>query len=90
MDTWMWGAIGAFRKDKTLLFEAADLEAAYLKWVEDVKATVPSDKLLVHTAADGYAPICAFLGIEVCPTEPYPHLNDGTQLAAVGMMVSPA
>jgi hypothetical protein len=83
MDEWMWGSIGVFRNSVTMDMEAADLDSAYQNWIDDVKKTVPSDKLLIHTAAEGYAPMCAFLEIENCPTEPYPHMNDGAILSFV-------
>jgi Sulfotransferase domain len=40
-----------------------------------VKATVPSDRLLVHEIADGWEPIAEFLEVEA-PDEPFPRLND--------------
>jgi hypothetical protein len=42
---------------------------------EEVKRTVPADRLLVWTPADGWEPLCAFLDVPV-PDEPFPHEND--------------
>jgi hypothetical protein len=42
---------------------------------ERVIATVPSERLLVWSARDGWEPLCAFLGIPV-PEAPFPRLND--------------
>jgi hypothetical protein len=39
-----------------------------------VKAAIPAERLLVHSAKDGWAPLCAFLGVPV-PAEPYPRTN---------------
>lgn len=39
-----------------------------------VKAAIPAERLLVHSAKDGWAPLCAFLGVPV-PDEPYPRTN---------------
>lgn len=39
-----------------------------------VKAEVPPDKLLVFEGADGWEPLCHFLGVPV-PAEPYPNTN---------------
>ncbi|MCC5884820.1 MAG: hypothetical protein JJT88_00125 [Gammaproteobacteria bacterium] len=39
-----------------------------------VKATIPAARLLVHQAADGWAPLCAFLGVPI-PDTPYPRSN---------------
>ena len=42
---------------------------------QEVRDHVPSDRLLVHEARDGWAPICAFLGKPIPPT-PYPRINE--------------
>ena len=39
-----------------------------------VKAEIPANRLLVHTAKDGWGPLCAFLGVPV-PATPYPRTN---------------
>ena len=44
------------------------------KHCAQVVAGVPSDRLLVFEAKDGWAPLCAFLGVHA-PDEPYPHVN---------------
>ena len=38
-------------------------EAFFNKWVEEVKETVPADKLLVFEAKQGWKPLCEFLGL---------------------------
>ena len=40
-----------------------------------MKARVPPDRLLVFRAADGWEPLCRFLGKPV-PATPYPRTND--------------
>lgn len=42
---------------------------------EDVKQSVPADKLLVYEIQQGWEPICEFLGVPV-PEGEFPHLND--------------
>ncbi len=42
---------------------------------EEVKAGVPSDRLLVWDVTEGWGPLCDFLGIET-PSDPMPHVND--------------
>lgn len=42
-----------------------------------VRTGIPADRLLVFGAADGWATLCAFLGVEV-PDTPFPHLNTRT------------
>jgi hypothetical protein len=48
--------------------------ACFEKHCAQVIEGVPSDRLLVFEAKDGWAPLCAFLGVEA-PDEPYPHVN---------------
>ena len=43
--------------------------------IEEVKRTVPAERLLVYSVKEGWEPLCAFLGVDV-PGEPFPHLND--------------
>jgi hypothetical protein len=42
---------------------------------EEVKRYVPAEKLLVYEVKEGWAPLCAFLGVSV-PDVPFPRLND--------------
>ena len=44
-----------------------------------VKSTVPSDRLLVFEAKDGWEPLCHFLDVPI-PDGDYPHLNDAAQI----------
>ena len=48
--------------------------------VENVRSALPSDRLLVFQASDGWGPLCEFLGVEAPADEPYPHLNDAETL----------
>ncbi len=48
--------------------------AAFEKRTEDVRATVPADKLLVFDVAQGWEPLCDFLEVPV-PDVPFPHRN---------------
>ena len=47
--------------------------------LKQVKAAVPQEKLLVHAAADGWEPLCAFLEVGV-PNIPYPRLNESAKI----------
>jgi hypothetical protein len=42
---------------------------------EEVKERIPAERLLVYEISEGWAPLCAFLGVEE-PDEPFPRLND--------------
>ncbi|HBG30933.1 hypothetical protein GXC69_07245 [Candidatus Macondimonas diazotrophica] len=49
--------------------------AEYHRHIAAVKAEVPADRLLLFNVADGWAPLCAFLGMPV-PEQPFPRVND--------------
>ena len=48
--------------------------ATYEAHVAEVRATVPANRFLVHNLGDGWAPLCAHLGVAV-PDQPYPRRN---------------
>jgi hypothetical protein len=47
----------------------------YNRHNEEVRRALPAERLLVFDVREGWAPLCAFLGVDV-PDEPFPHLND--------------
>jgi len=47
----------------------------------DVVATVPPERLLVFDVKEGWQPLCAFLGVPVPASEPFPHLNDAADFS---------
>lgn len=51
-------------------------KAIFNAWNEEVKRTVPPDRLLVFEVKDGWEPLCRFLGVPV-PSTPFPHANKG-------------
>jgi len=64
--------------------ELGDKEAAIAaaqRHNDEVKSTVPPDRLLVWRASDGWEPICDRLGIEV-PDVEFPHRNTRADFAA--------
>lgn len=48
--------------------------AAYRKRTEEVREALPAKRLLIFDVAEGWEPLCAFLGVSV-PDEPFPHHN---------------
>jgi len=48
---------------------------------EAVKAAIPSERLLIYEAGDGWAPLCEFLGVAV-PDVPYPSENSRAEFVA--------
>ncbi len=55
-------------RDKDTAIEAFNQRLA------EVKAEVPAERLLVFDVAEGWDPLCAFLGVDV-PDQPFPHHN---------------
>ena len=53
----------------------------YQDHVEEVKACVPADRLLVWQVSEGWGPLCQFLGVPV-PDEPFPRINDTAKIEA--------
>jgi hypothetical protein len=50
--------------------------ARFIRHIEEVKATVPEERLLVYSVTEGWEPLCRFLGHPV-PEIPFPHANAG-------------
>ncbi|MGZ3275578.1 MAG: sulfotransferase family protein [Caulobacteraceae bacterium] len=46
----------------------------YLRHDAEVRATVPSDRMLIYPVGSGWGPLCEFLGVPV-PEEPFPSEN---------------
>jgi hypothetical protein len=57
--------------------DRAHAMAVYEAHRQDVIATVPADRLLVHELGDGWEPLCRHLGVPV-PDQPYPSRNNAT------------
>lgn len=55
---------------------------AYERHNEEVVRTISPDRLLVFDLSEGWEPLCDFLGKPVPKNEPFPHLNEGQNLAA--------
>ena len=56
--------------------ENHDLDVAhYHQHIEEVKATVPAEQLLIFSADQGWKPLCDFLGVPIPKTD-FPNVND--------------
>lgn len=53
----------------------------FRRWNETVIAQAPPERLLVFEAKQGWAPLCAFLGVPV-PDIPYPRVNSTEEMQA--------
>jgi hypothetical protein len=56
-------------------FDTAQIAAAMEQYNDSVRQYVPADRLLVWSTADGWKPLCEFVGAPV-PPMPLPHTND--------------
>lgn len=56
--------------------------AAFERHCAEVVGAVPKDRLLVFDAKQGWAPLCAFLGVHA-PDEPFPHINTNDETAGL-------
>jgi hypothetical protein len=54
--------------------DKAKLIEVYQRHNEEVRRTIPQERLLVYEVADGWEPLCRFLDAEV-PNEPMPRAN---------------
>jgi hypothetical protein len=57
------------------LGDADHMLKTFRSHIDEVKATIPPERLLVFEPAQGWEPLCAFLGVPV-PGEPFPRVND--------------
>jgi len=61
--------------------EEAPLVERFHRHNAEVRAAVPADRLLVYEVAQGWPPLCEFLGVPV-PDTPFPWLNSTAEYAA--------
>lgn len=67
----MFGAIEAGR-EASIQF--------YKDWIQEVRQSVPADKLLVFSVKEGWEPLCEFLKVPVPKNQPFPRVNDTISL----------
>ncbi len=70
----MWARSGLLGASQDGLDQSA-LAAAFERYNEQVRQDVPPERLLVWSPADGWEPLCGFLGVPV-PPAPLPRAND--------------
>jgi hypothetical protein len=73
VDGMFWSGKGTFAQSGYARPE--QLIAEFERHHEEVKASVPPERLLVWEVTEGWEPLCEFLGLDV-PDEPFPHAND--------------
>jgi hypothetical protein len=79
----------SFHTDDYTALTAEDLQAAYERHNDAVRAAAPVDRFLEFDVVQGWEPLCAFLGVPV-PSEPFPNVNDREQFwATFGQLPAP-
>jgi hypothetical protein len=74
IDSLVWGATFGNRDSPEQMIET------FLRHNEEVKATIPPERLLVWEVSEGWEPLCEFLALPV-PDMPFPHMNDSKEFA---------
>jgi hypothetical protein len=59
----------------------AHLAAIYEQHLDEVRRTIPAERLLVYQAREGWEPLCKFLGVPV-PAVDYPKVNSTDEFNA--------
>ena len=81
MEEWDAFARGMAARFHPDVFDVDGTKRAYERWNEDVRSSVPPERLLELAPGDGWGPLCAALGMDV-PDEPYPHANTTAEFRA--------
>jgi hypothetical protein len=77
----MWSRSGLLDPSRDGLDQSA-LAAAFERYNDQVRQDVPQERLLVWSPADGWEPLCEFLGVPV-PAAPLPRTNDSSSFAGM-------
>lgn len=78
VDGLLWKDRGTFANAHETLEQLAERMVAFN---EEVKRTVPAERLVVWEPKDGWEPLCTALDVPV-PSEPVPHVNDSEEFVA--------
>jgi hypothetical protein len=72
----VWGLFGDGIDDREYMIDAFE------RHTEEVKHEIPADRLLIFNVAEGWVPLCKFLGI-TAPTTPFPRVNSRAEMVAM-------
>jgi hypothetical protein len=74
---------GGIISERTFGFDygKASVVGAFERHNAEVRSRIAPERLLVFEAAEGWEPLCAFLGVPV-PDEPFPRVNDREEFKA--------
>ena len=75
------------RSHRNTMPDRARAVARYHEHLQEIRDAVPPAQLLEYSVEQGWAPLCAFLGVPV-PAAPFPNVNDREQIKqTLGKMV---
>lgn len=57
--------------------------ATYENHNKGVRDLIPADRLLEYNVKDGWEPLCKFLDVSYCPTDPFPRTNTAASMKVV-------
>lgn len=63
--------------------DRAKMTAFFREREDEVRRTIPAERLLVFDLSEGWAPLCRFLGVAV-PHQPFPRVNSRDEFHADG------
>jgi hypothetical protein len=72
----IWGERGVFGER---FLDREHTRGIFERHVEEVKRTIPAERLLIYAPSEGWEPLCQFLGVPV-PSEPMPHRNERQEM----------
>jgi hypothetical protein len=67
------------RSHKNTMPDKSASIARYNEHIQEVKNTIPKEKLLIYSVDQGWKPLCSFLEVPV-PNKPFPNVNDREQI----------
>jgi hypothetical protein len=82
----IWGERGTFGER---FQDREHARAVFDRHVEEVKRTIPAERLLVYAPSEGWEPLCRFLGVPV-PDEPMPRMNERQEMISMGRKMTAA
>jgi hypothetical protein len=81
-DPWRDMATAMLKSLTPDFLDPAAMKAAFDRHNDEVRATVPRNRLIEWRTGDGWEPICSALGLPV-PDEPFPHANTTDEFRAM-------
>lgn len=70
------------RSHRGTMVDRAQAIAHYQRHIDEVRAAVPANRLLVFSVDQGWEPLCRLLGVPV-PETPFPNVNDRAAIKAI-------